>query len=220
MSDFPELLTYEEARDHILAIKGGDEFYVLQLLNKHARSGELRISARLLDFPRRAHESYQDMRQDIPDRQDIPTLYFEQLVSGVDLDGEPFSETRRTYVIAKDSLGECRVWRRHTDSLADIGWTSIRFYRDEIFKLWPESPQPEKAEPPIKDGRPGKMKLVMAEFHRRKTVNTLKRGVGEEARDLLDWAKDNCDSLPALQTIKNSIGPEFPSMLKVKKHRN
>ena len=240
MADFPTFLTFEQVVDHVLRVMGLDESDILDLLNEHARAGNLHVTGKDAEFIDDVPHIYAQ-GQEFAQRQEIPTPFFEQTVTvpvnpdegwlipyGVMLceDGrevmfdhdyapmyqrypgqlptradpkeevnprrskwlyEPttppaqrkrlqdnalrqwgvyeqvmaeikamkpikpnyhqsgypitevrlITEVRHTYKIGKDALGECCVWRRLRDSWKDLGWTSIRFPREEIFRLWP-----------------------------------------------------------------------------------
>ena len=240
MADFPAFLTFEQVVDHVLRVMGLDESDILDLLNEHARAGNLHVTGKDAEFIDDVPHIFAQ-GQEFAQRQEILTPFFEQTVTvpvnpdegwlipyGVMLceDGrevmfdhdyapmyqrypdqlptradpkeevnprrskwlyEPttppaqrkrlqdnalrqwgvyeqvmaeikamkpikpnyhqsgypitevrlITEVRHTYKIGKDALGECCVWRRLRDSWKDLGWTSIRFPREEIFRLWP-----------------------------------------------------------------------------------
>ena len=50
MADFPAFLTFEQVVDHLLHVMGLDEFDILDLLNEHARAGNLHVTGKDAEF--------------------------------------------------------------------------------------------------------------------------------------------------------------------------
>ena len=210
MADFPAFLTFEQVVDHVLRVMGLDKSDILDLLNEHARAGNLHVTGKDAEFVDDVPRIFAQ-GQEFAQRQEIPTLFFEETVTFKDPDDVLITEVRHTFKIGKDALGECCVWRRLRDSWKDLGWTSIRFPREEIFRLWPLPTQVHNSAT-IKGGtglpgRPGSKHLWEKEFQRRCDANEVEPICIAEARYLAKWFHDNYPEEPEPQpkSISNAI---------------
>jgi hypothetical protein len=212
MTEPPPLWDFEQVCAHVSAIWGTDRDDVARRLQEHLAAGRLHAWGRTSpDFAYVRNCPFQH----IEGLTEIPLLAwgYYKLVYEIMLS---WPDT------GSSASGRCVAYRKSDDVRPTYGWAVIRFPKEEIRQLFPDKPLPEEAEseePAREAGRPGKMAPVMAEFRRRKAAGTLKGTINADAKSLRTWAEKNCDDPPALQTIKNNIGLEFPPKPKVQKNR-